>query len=102
MRYPKQEIKCDKCEGYGRVAIITSGPRLFEGWIRKPLPMTYAKAKQWLVNYKGNDGGALTILTRDLANNLDTIGCPWCGSSGISCTLQQLTPEEAVKERASR
>jgi len=96
VKYPKQERQCEPCEGYKRVATITTGPMLFESVLRKPLPLTFAKAKKVLSEYKGNDAGALTMLVRQLARNLNTMPCPWCNATGIAYVLQQLTPEEAA------
>lgn len=98
--YPKQVQKCEPCEGYGRVAIITKGPKLFESLIGRPLPCTFAVARQKLVNYRGDDAGALSMFVRNLADNLDTTACPWCRGTGVAWTLQQLTPEEAAAYRA--
>lgn len=100
MRYPKQNKTCECCEGYKRVAIITKGPRLFGEIIGKPLPMTFAKARETFGNYKGTDAGALTMLVRQLGQNLETRPCPWCKATGISYSIQQLTPEEAAVSRA--
>lgn len=100
MKYPLQEKTCPCCEGYRRVAIITSGPSLFDDLLRKPLPMTFAKAREQLSSYRGDDGGALTMFVRDLARNLDTTPCPWCNATGISYAIRQLTPEEAAALRA--
>jgi hypothetical protein len=99
MQYPKQTKQCSRCEGYKRVAVITKGRKLFEGLINKPLPMTFAKAREHLRTYKGRDAGALSMFVRELANNLDTVPCPWCEATGIAFTLQQLSPEEAAQAR---
>lgn len=100
MRYPKQTIPCTACKGQKRVAIIKSGPKLFQDVIGRPLELTYAEARYRLRNYKGKDAGALTMLVRELANNLDSMPCPWCDATGISYTLQQLTPEEKAREES--
>lgn len=99
VHYPKQEMKCSHCEGYKRVAIITHGPKLFDGVIGKPLPMTFAKAYEYLSKYKGKDAGALTMLVRNLRKDLNTTPCPWCKGTGITAVLRQLTPEEAAEFR---
>lgn len=95
MAYPKQKIVCKLCEGYKRVAIINGGPRMFDRVLRKPLPMTYAKARKMLLDYRGDDAGFLTALVHNLADRLSTTPCPWCKASGISHTMQQLSPEES-------
>lgn len=100
MSYPKQTKKCSSCEGYKRVAIITEGGLLFEDGLRKPLPMTYAKARKMLTEYRGTDAGVLSMMVNDLAHHLDTVACPWCNATGIEYTVQQLTDEEAAIERA--
>lgn len=100
MRYPRQEKQCECCEGYKRVAIITTGPPLFDDLLRRPLPMTFARARQHISSYEGDDAGALTFLVRRLADHLDTTPCPWCAATGITYALQQLTPEEAAELRA--
>ena len=94
MPYPKHEILCDKCEGHKRVAIIRSGPRMFEHLVGKPIPMIFWKAKQRLQSYSGDAAGFLTELVRGLAEKLDTTLCPWCEGSGVRCTIQQIDPEE--------
>lgn len=88
------------CEGYGKVAVITKGPLLFESIIGRPLPCTVAVAREKLSNYRGTDAGALSMFVRNLAKNLDSTPCPWCGGSGVRFALQQLTPEEYAAERA--
>lgn len=99
MSYPKQEKTCPQCEGYKRVAIITKGSPLFKDFLNKPLPATWNKTRQALRSYKGKHRGMTTFLVRELANNLDTTPCPWCRATGVVCTLQQLTPEEAAELR---
>jgi len=96
VHYPQQKMGCPQCEGYKRVAILTGGPKLFKDYIGKPLPMTYAKAFENLTKYK--DAGALTMIVRDLARHLDTVGCPWCKGTEVAI-LRQLTPEEAAEFR---
>jgi hypothetical protein len=101
VRYPRQEHACPSCEGYKRVAIIVKGPPLFDEVLRRPLPMTFAKARQQIMNYRGDDAGALTMVVRRLAAHLETTPCPWCSATGIAYAIQQLTPEEAAEVRAA-
>jgi len=81
------EIKCDSCEGYGRVAVIKSGPRLFGDIYNKPLAVTYAKAHKMLSEYRGSDAGALSMFVNNLARNLEVMPCPNCKATGIAFTL---------------
>lgn len=82
-----QTIKCPHCEGYKRVAVLTHGPPLFGNIYNKPMAVTYAKARELLQNYKGGDAGALTMLVKRMARNLDTAPCPHCNATGIAYTL---------------
>jgi len=80
-------IKCEACEGYGRVAMITHGPRLFGDIYNKPLAVTYAKAHKMLSEYRGSDAGALSMFVNNLARNLEVMPCPNCKATGIAFTL---------------
>lgn len=101
MKYPEQRTPCGACKGHKQVAVIAAAPPLFREFVGEPLPMTYAEARRRLVNYRGNDGGALTMVVRSLANGLNVTVCPWCRGTGVAFVVRQLTPEEAQELRAA-
>jgi hypothetical protein len=95
-----QKITCTCCEGYKRVAIITSGPALFGDIYNKPLAVTFAKARKILTEYEGDDAGALTMFVRRLADKLDVTPCPHCNATGIAYTLTFGEPGTSFEETA--
>ena len=100
MKHRKQKIACKPCEGYKRVAMLTNGIGQFQELVGKPLPMLFRDAKEMLLKRRDltpdrTDG----FILDDAILGLGTTPCPWCGATGYSFEIRQLTDEEAARLR---
>lgn len=100
MKHPKQQIRCETCKGYKRVAMLGNGIGPFQKLVGHPLPMLFVEARRMLLDQKEKVADRLAWFTIDDAiRGLGTTPCPWCKATGYSFEIRQLTDEEAAKYR---
>ena len=88
----KQTVKCPICKGTGQVGLLRGGPRLLQVMYKRPMRVPVAEAQWLLKNYRGDDGGALTMLIRNLGNSVVGTICGTCAGTGVEYTLSYDEP----------
>lgn len=81
-------VRCDACEGTGRVAIIRAHDafaRSVPQLCNRPMAVTVARARALLQGYRSRD--VRGIVVRSMADRLSATGCPCCGATGFTHTL---------------
>lgn len=89
-------VRCESCEGTGRVAIIRTHDafaRVMPELCNRPMAVTTARARALLEGYRPKDVQGL--LVRAMADRLSSTGCLCCGATGYT---HELVVGEARRE----
>lgn len=103
---PSQELSCPRCEGYGRVAIVTRKPSqndqvTYLAFMQNPFPfgepmgVTFNGARKLFKDTLNKSQGQMSFIDRlsftkmivFLNDHLQTCQCPECEGTGVHITL---------------